>query len=127
MSYKRPSPKKPVLITALIFGLIGGYSFYEIPSIEGGNSFFGNLVTGLTMGVGSAIIGAVAGLIIYLIFKPSNTSILLREQTELLKNQMGNSKISKADELNKIAELRKSGAITEEEFNRLKNEILNRR
>ncbi|AGK96617.1 SHOCT domain-containing protein [Clostridium pasteurianum] len=124
MSYKRPSPKKPVLITALIFALLGGFMTSQFPTTD---SILTTIAVSLTMAGSSAILGAIVGFIIYVIFKPSNTSILLREQTELLRNKMGDSKGSKADELNKIAELRKNGAITEEEFNRLKNEILNRK
>ncbi|MDF2677953.1 MAG: hypothetical protein K0Q97_2289 [Bacillota bacterium] len=121
MYYKKPSPLKPVGITALIFGVLGGYISFQFPTT---NSVLGNLAISVTMGGSSAIFGAIVGFIIYLVFKPTSTSLMLREQNELIRNQM---KGTKADELNKLAGLRKNGAITEEEFNRLKNEILNRR
>lgn len=124
MHYKKPSPLKPVGITALIFGVLGGYVVFKIPSNGPSNSILGNLAIAGTMGVSSAIFGAIVGFVIYLVFKPTSTSLMLREQNELIRNQM---KGTKTDELNKLAGLRKNGAITEEEFNRLKNEILNRR
>ncbi|MDB2410919.1 SHOCT domain-containing protein [Gammaproteobacteria bacterium] len=59
----------------------------------------------------------------------------IKEQTEVLKNQKEDSEVqndsqktetSMADELSKLAQLRDSGVLTEEEFSSQKEKLLNK-
>lgn len=78
------------------------------------------------MGIGGGIIGLFIWFIGHILFRPSHTNRLLQEQNRILYDNSKISNYSKTDELSKLNELKKSGSISEYEFNKLKNEIINR-
>lgn len=121
MYYKKPSALKPVITCMIIFGVIAGYTCYSIPDPT--HTAAMNLVMSLIMAVSASMVGAIVGFVLYMFFRPTNTDFLLQQQNDLLSNNF-NNQYSKADELKKILDLKKSGAITEDEYNRLKNDIL---
>ncbi|MCB2362248.1 SHOCT domain-containing protein [Clostridium estertheticum] len=102
------------------------YKTYEYSPDDPIGAVGGRLLVGIT----GAIVGALMGLILrfigHLFFRPCRTDRLIREQNKILSNNNYN-KNSKVNELKELNELKKSGALSEEEFKKMKNEILNRR
>jgi len=117
------------------------YKMYKQPVGAPISEFTGRLYMGGVGAMFGSIIGLMLGLFIYTIFKPSKTKILLLEQRRMIKDFDNNNnnnynnnnnnnnidKIDKIDKLSKLNEFKKSGAISDEEFNKLKKEIINRK
>ncbi|MCB2295948.1 SHOCT domain-containing protein [Clostridium algoriphilum] len=112
------------------------YKMYKQPVGAPTSEFTGRLYMGGVGAMFGSIIGLMLGLFIYTIFKPSKTKILLLEQRRMIKdfdnnnnnnNYNNNNNNDKIDKLSKLNELKKSGAISDEEFNKLKKEIINRK
>ena len=64
------------------------------------------------------------GILVYLIARPKLTPADERVMEQAMRIESGGSPQSTADEIAKLAELRSSGAITDEEFQRLKQKAL---
>ena len=86
----------------------------------------GEFMLEVFMGIGGGIIGLGIWFIGHILFRPNHTSRLLQEQNRILYDNSKINNYSKTDELSKLNELKKSGSISEYEFNKLKNEIINR-
>lgn len=81
-----------------------------------------SIIAYIGAGISGGILGLIIGAIIDYFRKPSKVKVIINH-----KNLNNNSKVRVADELFKINELRKENAITEEEFQKVKAEILNRK
>jgi hypothetical protein len=114
---KRPSV---ILVFALVFAIISGCLFFKLTTDVG---FFKRLSVALIMALSGAIFGAILGLIFRVLFGPNRTQRLLYKQNKILQNKVKNDKL---DDLERINILKKSGSITDREYEKLKKEILNR-
>lgn len=122
--YKRPSPVKPIIICSLIMIFIMESIIFSI-NLPKDDLLFSSIA----VLPGSIAFGSVFGSIIYFLFlKPSKSLLLIQKQTELLEKSVNstiqNGKADKIDKLDKLANLKKSGVISEEEFCKLKKEIV---
>lgn len=122
--YKKSSPLNPIIICSLILLLISESIIFSVklPQDE-------LIEDSVFMGLVSIFWGGILGIIVYYLFlKPSKSQLLLQKQTELLEkgvnSTINNAKVNKIDALGKLTELRKSGTISEEEFYKLKKEII---
>ena len=125
--HKKISIINPMTIGMLILAIPCFNIFYKTYKFSQGDPINGRLIGGIGAGIGGGVIGLVLGFIVYLMFRPSQTNRLLKEQNRMIYNNINNNKNNKIDELTKLNELKKNGAISEEEFKKLKNRILNRR
>ena len=125
--HKKISIISPMTIGMLILAITCFNIFYKTYEISPGDPVNGRLIGGIGAGIGGGIIGLVLGFIVYLSFRPSQTNRLLKEQNRMIYNNNKNNKNNKIDELTKLNELRENDAISDEEFKKLKNEIVNRR
>ena len=116
----------PMTICILIFAIPSFYEIYitYIPSAN--DPAGGKYILSITAGIGGGIIGLGIWFIGHILFRPNHTNRLLQEQNRILYDNSKISNYSKTDELSKLNELKKSGSISEYEFNKLKNEIINR-
>jgi len=64
------------------------------------------------------------GILVYLIARPKLTPADRRVMEQAMRVESGGSPQSTADEIAKLAELRSTGAITDEEYQRLKQRAL---
>lgn len=103
------------------------YKFFEYTPGDPVSATNGRTIFTITGAISGAIIGLILAFIIHIFFKPGHTNRLLKEQNRILYDNNNYNKVSKVDELNKLNELKKSGMLREEEFIKLKNEILNRK
>ncbi|MCB2357106.1 SHOCT domain-containing protein [Clostridium estertheticum] len=101
------------------------YKTYEYSLNDPIGATEGRLVLGITGAIGGAFMGLILRYIGHLFFRPSRTDRLIRQQNKILSNNNYNPN-SKVNELKELNELKKSGALSEEEFKKMKNEILNR-
>ena len=128
---KKLSIINPITIGILIFAILCFKMFYNnfeySPGDPIGEVANGRLLVGIIGGIIGGIVGLILGFIVHLMFRPNLTNRLLKEQNRMIYNNNNNSKNNKIDELTKLNELKKKGAISEEEFKELKGEIVNRR
>lgn len=80
-----------------------------------------SIIAYIGAGISGGLLGLIIGSIIDYFRKPSKVKVVIDHKN------LNNNKVRVADELFKINELRKENAITEEEFQKVKAEILNRR
>lgn len=126
---KKKSVINPTTICMIICAIFVSDAFYKSFQYSVGDpigAVNGRLLLGATGAITGAIFGLILSFIAKLFFKPSRTSRLIREQNNILSDNDYN-KNNKVDELNKLNELKKNGTLSEEEFKKLKYEILNRR
>lgn len=98
-----------VKVFTLIFSLPFGYLYYVVLSDE---NWIGRIAVSLAIACSGAILGGIIGLILHLIFRRRTIVVSKNDKTKI-------------DDLNNLNNLRKNGTVTEEEFKRLKREIIN--
>ena len=103
------------------------YKVFEYSPDDPISAINGRIIFTITGAITGAIVGLILAFIIHIFFKPGRTNRLLKEQNKILYDNSNYIKTSKVDELNKLNELKKSGILREEEFIKLKNEILYRK
>ena len=123
---KKISLISPMTICILIFAIPSFYLFYKSYTPTINDPVGGKYIIAIFAGISGGIIGLIIWFIGHMMFRPNHTQRLLQEQNRMLHDNNANGNNSKIDELKDLDGLKKSGAITEDEFNRLKNEILNR-
>lgn len=120
---KKSSAKIPMLI-GMVLGFISlfkmYYAVYE-PSI--GDPANGRYIIATYAGIGGGLIGLILGYFVYSMFTPRKKIRPLQDQNR----KQYNNNNSKTDELIRLSGLKNSGAISDQEFRKLKSEILNRR
>ncbi|MCB2295449.1 hypothetical protein LGK95_18360 [Clostridium algoriphilum] len=124
ISFINPTTICMVICAIFLFNVF--YKTYEYSPNDPIGAVGGRLLLGVTGAIVGAIMGLILTFIAHLFFKPSRTNRLLKEQNNILYNNNCN-KNNKIEELNKLTELKKSGTLSEEEFKKLKNKILNKR
>ena len=130
---KRKSLINPTTICVLIGAVLMfnvSYKTFEYSVGDPFGAIEGRRIVAISGGVAGAFAGLLLAFVARLLFIPSCTNRLLKEQNRMLNNnkhQNNSNRNNKVDELNKLNELKKNGALSEEEFRKLKNEILNRK
>lgn len=130
---KRKSLINPTIICMLIGAIVMFNVSYKTFEYHVGDAFGaieGRRIVAISGGVGGAFAGLLLAFVAHLFFRPSHTNRLLKEQNRMLNNnkyQNNSNRNNKVDELNKLNELKKSGVLSEQEFRKLKTEIVDRK
>lgn len=130
--HRKISIINPTTICMIICAILLFKAFYNTYEYSP-NDPIGPAEGRLVLGVSGAIVGAVMGLILAFIarlfFKPNRANRLLKEQNKILYDNNNNNynQNSKVSELNQLNKLKENGTLSEEEFKKLKNEILSRK
>lgn len=117
---KGATRKSIIPITMLIFSIFLIYLFNTMTSY---NSITERIVMSLVAAFMGCVGGAITGFILYLIVRGDRTTNLLKQQNEILLDM---KKKTKSSQLSELCELKEKGIITEEEFNKLKSDIIDK-